>query len=124
DVLVLVGESVQVAVVGCYPHGELPEIVRVWNPSADQRGVFQLKLILIIGSQLRCFLRVAFWRVNGGELDTGHIAVSIQGIRASIALAVDDIHPPAIGTEGYIGWVVCGRQKSDGSVSKRTAQRD
>src|SRR5207244_11170690 len=103
DVLVLVGESVQVAVVGCYPHGELPEIVRVWNPSADQRGVFQLKLILIIGSQLRCFLRVAFWRVNGGELDTGYIAVSIQGIRDSIALAVAVLHLPSLGTERHPG---------------------
>src|SRR5215472_14268750 len=100
------------------------DIAGVGNLSADQRCVFQLKLILIIRSELLGLVRIALWRVNLDELDAGHVAVSIQGIRPSVALAVDDIHPSAVGAEGYIGGIVCGRQKSNRSERVWTTQRN
>src|ERR1700756_2257290 len=46
--LVLVGESGLVSIIGGYLRRQIPEFVRGRDLSADERCVFQLKLILVV----------------------------------------------------------------------------
>src|SRR5689334_2942107 len=115
DVRIFIEVLAPVAVVSSYLRSQIPEIVLVRNPSADQRRVFKLKLILIVRSELFGLIRIGFRRVNLSELNHGHVAVTIAGVRTRVALSVHDIHPASVLAESYVGRVVCGRQKADGS---------
>ena len=112
----------RVTVIRRHRRGQTRQIRRGGNLSAYQRGVFQLKLILVIGSQLIGLRRVTA-RISQ-VFNIGQVAITIARVRTRIALAVDNVHPASVGAEGNIGWIVSGRDQPGRRKSVRPRERD
>src|SRR5262249_43097726 len=116
----------EVSIVVGYPGGQIPERVAVRNSSAHQGGMFQLELILVL-----CPLYCGLSRIAAREgtsrgndvLDEREVAKPVSRVRTGYALAVGDVHPAAIGTEGNVRGVICRREEADRGQSMRPTER-
>src|SRR5437879_8516675 len=109
------GWSEQVSVINRYPCRQTPKALAIGNPSANQRSVLQLKLILVVRPEDSRLRRIAAREgaARGRDvLDEGKVPVAIARVRTGFALAVADVHPLAIGAECDVSRVI--RSRSEG----------
>ena len=102
--------------------GEPLELPRLRHGGADQRRPLQLELVLIRGPGCGGRGGVAA-RIHEGS-DRARGAGEVVGVGPGDALAIDDVHPPAIGAEGDVVWLVGGRDQAADLVGVLTVKRD
>src|SRR5262249_8358064 len=95
---------------------------RPGDRGADQRGALELELVLVRSSGRGGGRRVAAGIGDGGDRGGGAGQVARVGPRD--ALAVDDVHPVAIGAGGDVARLVGGGDQAADLVGVLAVQRD